>query len=223
MTIALNGYQYRCVATNSSGSTNSTAAVLTVNATSPGTVVAWGSNSNGQTTVPAGLSGVTAIAAGDAHTVALKSDGTVVAWGDNWAGQTIVPAGLSGVRAIAAGSFHTVVLKSDGTVVAWGDNHSGQTIVPTGLSGVAAIAAGGNATGDNHTVALIGTTLDRTVLKGDINGNGTIDLTDAVVAMQILSRVTPAQPINKNADIDGDGKIGLPEVIFILQRAVDLR
>jgi len=40
------------------------AAVLPVNAASPGTVVAWGWNAYGQTYVPAGLSGVTAIAAG---------------------------------------------------------------------------------------------------------------------------------------------------------------
>ncbi len=36
------------------------------------TVAAWGYNKEGQTTVPAGLSGVVAIAAGDYHTVALK-------------------------------------------------------------------------------------------------------------------------------------------------------
>jgi alpha-tubulin suppressor-like RCC1 family protein len=41
---------------------------------SDGTVVAWGSNYKGQTTVPSGLSGVTAIAAGGDHTVALKLD-----------------------------------------------------------------------------------------------------------------------------------------------------
>ena len=64
---------------------------------------------------------MTAIAAGNGHTVALKSDGTVVAWGYNFYGQTTVPPGLSGVTAIAAG-YHTVALKSDGTVVAWGDN-----------------------------------------------------------------------------------------------------
>ncbi len=56
-----------------------------------GTVAAWGRNFSGQTTVPAGLSGVTAIAAGDNHAVALKADGTVVAWGNNAVGQTTTP------------------------------------------------------------------------------------------------------------------------------------
>ncbi len=40
--------------------------------TQGGTVVAWGKNEYGQTTVPAGLSGVVAIAAGSYHTVALS-------------------------------------------------------------------------------------------------------------------------------------------------------
>jgi uncharacterized repeat protein (TIGR03803 family) len=115
-----------------------------------GTVVAWGQNDYGQTTVPAGLSGVvTAIAAGYYHTVALKTNGTVVAWGYNYYGQTTVPAGLTNVTAIAAGFDHTVALKSDGTVVAWGYNADGETTVPAGLSGVTAIAAG-----HAHTVVL---------------------------------------------------------------------
>ena len=80
--------------------------------------------------MPAGLTGVTAIAAGDYHTVALKSDGTVVAWGYNGYGQTTVPAGFTGVMAIAAGELHTVALKSDGTVVAWGYNVSARPPCP---------------------------------------------------------------------------------------------
>src|SRR5690348_2836359 len=51
-------------------------------------VVSWGDNEFGQTAVPlAAQSGVKAIAAGEAHTVALKNDGTVMAWGWNVYGQ----------------------------------------------------------------------------------------------------------------------------------------
>ncbi|MGB7963284.1 MAG: PxKF domain-containing protein, partial [Propionicimonas sp.] len=101
--------------------------------------------------VPAGLSGVTAIAAGDYHNLALKGDGTVVAWGNNDYGQGTVPAGLVEVTAISAGYFHSLALKGDGTVVPWGIDEFGLGTVPAGLSGVTAIAAGGH-----HSLALKG-------------------------------------------------------------------
>ncbi len=126
-------------------------------------LVAWGHDGQGQTTVPEGLTGVTAIAAGDYRTVALKGDGTVVAWGANWYGQTTVPKGLTRVTAIAGGYSHTVSLKIDGTVVAWGNNWYGQITVPVGLVGVTAIAAG-----DYHTVAL---KIDGTVVAWGYNGH----------------------------------------------------
>ena len=163
-----NSGNYTVVVSNSAGSITSVPpAVLTVNAAPSGTVVAWGNNVDGQTTVPAGLSGVTAIAAGSLFTVALKADGSVVAWGWNDYGQTTVPAGLSGVTAIASGADHTVALKSDGTVVAWGagmtsitnDYDKRQSFVPVGLSGVVAIAAG-----LSHTLALIGGSPNLTTL-----------------------------------------------------------
>ncbi len=112
------------------------------NAQTGGWVKCWGFNGNGQCNVPAGLSGIKAIAAGGYHSLALKSDGTVISWGDNYYGQTEVPAGLSGVVAIAGGRYHSLALKSDGTVVAWGYNLEGEINVPAGLSGVVAIAAG---------------------------------------------------------------------------------
>ena len=116
-----------------------------------GTVVAWGNNYFGESTVPNGLSGVVAVAGGGEHTLALKSDGTVVAWGSNGYNQSIVPSGLTNVVAIAAGELHSLAVKSDGTVVAWGigqpgatadANDYGQALVPSGLSGIVAVAAG---------------------------------------------------------------------------------
>ena len=111
-----------------------------------------------------------AIAAGDAHTLALKADRTVWSWGYNGysqlgrTGTTGAPgqvAGLSAVVAIAAGGNHSLALKADGTVAGFGHNAKGQvgigstnspvaTPAPVaGLTGVIAIAAGGE-----HSLAL---------------------------------------------------------------------
>jgi hypothetical protein len=137
---------YTVVIDNSAGSVTSSPAVLVVHQAA-GAVVAWGLNDYGQTNVPAGLFGVTAIAAGGFHTVALQNDGTTVGWGANNYGQSY---GLSDVTAIAAGAWHTVALTSDGTfyisgLYVWGETY----YVPPGLSNVTAIAAGGS-----HMVAL---------------------------------------------------------------------
>jgi hypothetical protein len=131
-------------------------------ATATGAVVAWGCGADfGQCDVPSGLTGVTAVAGGSFHSLALKGDGTVVAWGCGFAfggsfdyGQCSVPSGLSSVTAIAAGTYHSVALKSDGTVVAWGCGRGadfGQCSVPGSLSGVTAIAAS-----QAHSLALNG-------------------------------------------------------------------
>ena len=107
------------------------------------TVVAWGGNTYGQTTVPGGLADVTTVAAGHYHTLALKADGTVTAWGRNDFGQASVPAGLANVIAVSGGQDHSLALKADGTVVAWGNNEFGKSTVPSGLTNIIAVSAGG--------------------------------------------------------------------------------
>ena len=110
-----------------------------------GSVVAWGFNGFGATTVPvAAQSGVVSISSGMNYSLALKNDGSVVAWGDNSLGQATVPAAAqSGVTSVAAGSNFSLALKNDGSVVAWGDNSVGQTTVPLAASSnVISIAAG---------------------------------------------------------------------------------
>ncbi|OYD66693.1 putative Ig domain-containing protein [Rhodococcus sp. OK302] len=129
--------------------------------TSPNTIAAWGYNYFGQATAPDG-SAFTAVAGGEAHSLALKADGTITAWGNNAYGQATAPAG-SGYIAIAAGGTHSVALTANGTITAWGRNNYGQTTAPAG-SGYTAIAAG-----TNHSLAL---TADGTITAWGRNNLG---------------------------------------------------
>jgi alpha-tubulin suppressor-like RCC1 family protein len=92
--------------------------------------------------------GVTAIAAGSDHNLALTGDGQVWAWGDNseeqlgvgdtdTCGPVVNPIGacrrapatvpgLQDIAAIAAGTDHGVAVNRDGQVWGWGDNRYGQ-------------------------------------------------------------------------------------------------
>lgn len=127
------------------------------NALSPSTVasatiLAWGEYRFGQlgdgtgtdsgTPIPVRLppgTAVTAIAAGNEHSLALTSTGTVLAWGNNSFGQLgdgtntsrITPVTVSlppgtTVTAIAAGRSHSLAVTSAGTALAWGNNSFGQ-------------------------------------------------------------------------------------------------
>jgi len=120
---------------------------------SDGTVWAWGNNEHGQLgngiytngvyisgSKPVrvkNLTGVIAVAAGDAFSAALRRDGTVWTWGTNGYGQLgdgsrrsrnipVQVKNLNNIIAISEGDFNTVALKSDGTVWTWGSNEFGQ-------------------------------------------------------------------------------------------------
>jgi len=107
-----------------------------------GSIVAWGDNSVGQTSVPTPNTSFLAVAAGEAHSLGLKADGSIVAWGWNYYGQTNVPSPNTGFIAVAAGGFHSLGLKADGSLVAWGYNGHGQSSVPVPNTGFIAVAAG---------------------------------------------------------------------------------
>lgn len=138
-----------------------------------------------------GLTGVTSVALGANHTLALKSDGTVYAWGQNKYGQlgngaqadTQVPIqvqGLTNIVQIAAGNWHSLALRTDDVVYVWGWNQRGQlgdgtagsgqmTLTPTlvrEMTGVTQVGAGGE-----FSLALKG---DGTLWAWGLNGNGQI-------------------------------------------------
>lgn len=136
-----------------------------------GTVVAWGSNREGElgdgltefSDVPvavSGLSEVTAISAGGFHAMALLKNGTVKTWGANFDGQLgngtttksrvpVTVSGLSEVSAISAGYEHSMALLKNGTVKTWGSNQNGElgngtttnSDVPVTASGLSEVSA----------------------------------------------------------------------------------
>jgi hypothetical protein len=63
----------------------------------------------------------------------------------------------------------------------------------------------------------------QTFSMGDVNTDFDVDLKDAILALQVLSSIPPAQPVSDAATVTKEGKIGLPEVIFIMQKAAGLR
>jgi alpha-tubulin suppressor-like RCC1 family protein len=114
-----------------------------------GTVQAWGNNNRGQlgnagveenskVAVPVEtLAGVTAVAAGADHALAMVSGGTVKAWGDDSFGElgngTVKPfsvtpvavSGLSGATMISAGTHVSAALLGSGSIMTWGTDSSG--------------------------------------------------------------------------------------------------
>ncbi len=57
----------------------------------------------------------------------------------------------------------------------------------------------------------------------DIDGDGTVDLKDVILVLQLMAGVNPAIPAGSELDINNDGKIGMPELIFILQSIAGTR
>jgi len=156
---------------------------------SSGAVEGWGSDADGQigagasegegeerhSDVPvavSGLSGASAIAAGQRHSLALLAGGSVMGWGEDRFGELgdgelahaqenpVAVIGLSGVSAIAAGGEHSLALLDGGTVMTWGEDKFGElgdgtvgegSDVPVEVGGLAEVA--GIGAGSLHDLA----------------------------------------------------------------------
>lgn len=56
------------------------------------------------------------------------------------------------------------------------------------------------------------------VVLGDIDNDGNVTLTDVVLGLQLATGQEPSGAVTTDADINGDGKIGMEEVLHALQK-----
>lgn len=132
-----------------------------------GPLVQWGGTLTNETSgQPAPSETFKAVAAGAAHSLALRPDGSLVQWGDNEVFQrTNTPGASERFVKIAAGLYHSVALRADGSLVQWGDASLGQAGgLPSASDRFVTISAGAY-----HTVGL---RADGTMLQwgGSLNG-----------------------------------------------------
>ena len=211
--------------------------------TANGAVWAWGENNYGQLgnnsstnsslPVSTGLTGITAIAAGGSHSLALANNNTIWAWGNNGNGQlgdgttvdryTPVPvSGLTGITAIGGGGNHSIALKTDGTIWGWGYNNYGQLgdgttterLNPVQVVGINdATAIGVNCFGDHNLAVVPIVNVDTnaatniTTTAASLNGtlNNLISGSSATVSFQwgTASGVFTAQTTPANLNATG--------------------
>ncbi|MFO8090816.1 MAG: hypothetical protein R6U13_13330, partial [Desulfatiglandaceae bacterium] len=111
-----------------------------------------------------------------------------------------------------------------------------QTTILYASDGVAGDAFGSSVAVDGSRVAIGAKNNDKLNLEGagavylfdaipagDVDGNGSIDLVDAILAMQITCGLTPDQPVHHAADVSGENHIGLAEAVYVLQRVSEFR
>jgi hypothetical protein len=60
---------------------------------------------------------------------------------------------------------------------------------------------------------------------GDVDGSGKADIADAIIIIRVILKIPlpPSVYIPIQADVNGDRKIGLPEVIYVLQKVEGIR
>jgi parallel beta-helix repeat protein len=61
------------------------------------------------------------------------------------------------------------------------------------------------------------------IVPGDVNHDDIVNLDDAILILKVLTGIPPSQPVFSDADINHDGRLGIEEVMYILQKVAKVR
>lgn len=158
------------------------------------------------------------VCAGKNLSMAIKNDDTLWGWGAQPYGE-FADSGQSlysepkkimdNVKCVSSYFGHTAAIKNDGTLWTWGDNWLGE--LGTGVKG---------GSYDPTQIMIIP---EPVVTKGDVNGDGTVDLSDVQLALKgALTIVYLNEEEKAAADVNENGIIDLDAVQKILKMALTI-
>ncbi len=161
------------------------------------------------------------VAVGDYGTIRTSTDG--VTWTSRDSGlltKSLLAITFGNDTFVVVGESGAIITSQDGAT--WTQRTSGTS---EWLKGVTYANGRFFAVGENGIILASNSTTGTIIapIKGDINNDTRVDLNDAILAMQVISGFSSAQLVTANADVNSNGKIGLEEVIFILQKVAEMR
>ena len=194
-----------------------------------------------------GISNVTAIAAGCNHSFALTNDGTTWTWGASDFGQLGNGASVVNSDPIHVFSLSTPTLPLTGNLSVtitpieiansntnwrvdggeWQTSGTRLLGLSTGVHTMEFQAVPDWKAPEIETVTInksqtttiTGSYINQSdlIIKGDFNRDGGVNLKDVILALKATTSCTDCA--DPQADVDGDGKIGLQDVIYVLQQS----
>ena len=70
---------------------------------------------------------------------------------------------------------------------------------------------------------ILGIDLSKTIIPGDLDKNGTVELSDAILSFQVSAGIGQISTFHHEADVNRDNRIGIEESIYILQKVSGIR
>ena len=158
---------------------------------SDGTVVAAGSNNDGQCNTE-NWNNIVSISCGYYHTVGLKKDGTIVAVGNNKFGQCYV-SDWKDINKVMSNGYLTIGLNKDGTVATAGDHSDVVYEAIKKWKNISYISCGG--------LHMVGLTKNGTVVAAGDNKYGQCDVSDWKDVVSIYTTLSDTVAIKKDGTI----------------------
>ena len=151
------------------------------------------------------------------HVAPIPATTTTPSFTVTWAGTDQSGSGIA--------AYDVYVSTDDGPLTAWLTGTTETSAIFYGVNGhtYGFYSTATDNAGNRQNAPATAQTVTNVNFRGDVNDDNKVDIMDAILALQVMSRMSPAQTVYKKADVNGDKRINLIDAIYILQKTGELR